>query len=330
MRFLKISALALLCAFVLAFMLSGNLRRPIVRLVRATRQLSAGNLAARVNNTGGSREMEELANSFNSMAISLETRSRELEQTSQALKQAYTEADEKNRAYLEMLGFVTHELKSPLASIVFAIGSLREGMLGPLTDSQQSTLKAAASSADYLNSTIANYLNLSRIEEGELKLKLSSVSLLDDIANPVIQRLGEVASDNKMRITCNVSPGIKVTVDRDLLTSVFQNLLSNAIKYGSRGGEIVIGASRQGDGMHRINVFNEGLGFAPQAVDALFTKFSRFHAESYDTKTGTGLGLFVTRKIVERHGGQIWAESEPGKWANFIFTLPAQTPVDGS
>jgi signal transduction histidine kinase len=195
-------------------------------------------------------------------------------------------------------------------------------MLGSLTETQQSTLKSAASSADYLNSTIANYLSLSRIEEGGLKLKLARVTLLDTIINPVISRLSEVASDNKLRITCNVPAGIEVNVDRDLLTSVFQNLLSNAIKYGAEGGEIVIGFSGQVDGMHKINVFNEGPGFEPETADNLFTKFSRFHAESYDTKSGTGLGLFVTRKIIERHGGQIWAETEPGKWANFIFTLP--------
>lgn len=322
MDFLWVSFLALLCAFCLAFILSGNLRRPILRLVRVTRELSAGKLDARVSSTGGIREMEELANSFNSMASSLETHSRELEKTSQALKQAYTESDEKNRAYLEMLGFVTHELKSPLASIVFAIGSLREGMLGPLTETQQSTLKAAASSADYLNSTIANYLSLSRIEDGELKLKLSRVMLLDAIINPVINRLSEVAADHKMRISCNVPADVEVNVDHDLMTSVFQNLLSNAIKYGSEGGEIVIGYSGQLNGIHKINVFNEGAGFEPEITDNLFTKFSRFHAESYDTKSGTGLGLFVTKKIIEKHGGQIWAETEPGKWANFIFTLP--------
>ncbi len=322
MDFLGVSFLALLCAICLAFFLSGNLRRPILRLVRATRELSAGKLDARVSSTGGIREMQELANSFNSMAGSLETRSSELERTSLALQQAYTESDEKNRAYLEMLGFVTHELKSPLASIVFAIGSLREEMLGPLTETQRSTLKAAASSADYLNYTIANYLNLSRIDEGELKLKLTTVMIFSDIINPVIQRLSELASDHKMRITCNVPAGVEVSVDCDLLTTVFQNLLSNAIKYGSEGGEIVIGFSRQVDSMHKINVFNEGLGFELQTTDDLFTKFSRFHAENYNTKSGTGLGLFVTKKIIERHGGQIWAETEPGKWANFIFTLP--------
>jgi two-component system NtrC family sensor kinase len=329
MEFLYIGLAALTFSVGLAFFLSGRFRRPVVRLVEATRALSAGRLDTRVQIDEGSREMRELANVFNSMAQSLETRNRQLEEASKALKAAYTEADEKNRAYLEMLGFVTHELKSPLATIVFSIGSLREFTLGPLTPAQESLLKACANSADYLHSTIGNYLNLSRIEDGQLQLKLRRIPVRAAAVDPVIQRLAEMAADNQMSILCDIPHSLEVTCDADLLVSVFQNLISNALKYGGKGGRIEIKMERGAEpGFVSFSVFNEGPGFSEEDAKVLFTKFSRFSSERFDTKSGTGLGLFVTKTIVEKHGGKIWANSEPGLWARFTFTLRENPTAD--
>ncbi|HUV31365.1 MAG TPA: cache domain-containing protein [Acidobacteriota bacterium] len=323
-KFLGISVLALLLVTGLAFYFSANLHRPILRLVEATRKLSAGKLDTRVEGKGGSLEMVELADSLNSMARSLEVHNKELQETSVALKKAYLEADERNRAYLEMLGFVTHELKSPLASIVFALESVRGRILGPLTEEQESVLKAASNSADYLSGTIANYLNLSRIEEGEFRLQPGTVPVRAEIIDPVIQRLAEMAADNNMHLSCSVPPELQATCDRGLMTSVFQNLLSNAIKYGKKGGHISIETGRDaGDGFLKFSILNEGPGFSPDEAEAMFTKFSRFGTAQKDTRPGTGLGLFVTRQIIEKHGGRVWAESEPGNWARFVFTIPA-------
>lgn len=321
-NFLDISIVALLISFGLAFFISGKIRRRIVKLVDATRELSRGNLQARVTTVTGSTEMIELANSFNLMAESLETRTNELETTSQALERALNKADEKNRQYLEMLGFVTHELKSPLASIVFAISALREKLLGEINDTQELTLKAASNSADYLSFTIANYLNLSRIEEGELKMKLSRIIICNEVIDPVMQRLNEMASDKKMEINCKMDHELEVVCDPDLITSVYQNLISNAIKYGREGGQIIIGFDKVDEHLYEFFVYNEGPGFTDEEAQKMFTKFARFSAEKYDTKSGTGLGLFVTKNIIEKHGGQIKAESHAGKWARFSFTLP--------
>jgi len=322
MEFIAISLLSLLLAFVVAFFISIKLRQPVLGLVEATRKISDGNLGTRVRTSGVIKELTELGNAFNNMAEALEKHQNQLNEASLALKKALAEADDRNSAYLEMLGFVTHELKSPLASIVFAIESLRERILGPISDKQDSILKAASNSAQYLNFTIANYLNLSRIEEGALELKPKKVNFRKDIIDPVVQRLYEMVIDNKMIVTCNIPEETEATCDRDLLTSVFQNLLSNAIKYGKEGGKITIDIETQTrDDLLKFNVYNEGLGFTEEEGKKLFTKFSRFGMENQETKPGTGLGLFVTRKIIQKHGGDIIAESEPGQWANFIFTI---------
>ncbi len=321
LKFLAVGLFALILSVSLATYFSAKIRIPILKLVAATRQISLGNLDTRVTGIKAGKELTELSDSFNSMAKSLEIRSRQLEEASKELKEAYHEADEKNRSYLEMLGFVTHELKSPLASIVFAIGSLRDHLLGPLNESQEAVLKSSAKSADYLNSTIMNFLNLSRIEEGELRLKLWKVSLCHGIIEPAVQRLSEMIADSGMKVNCNVSPNMEITCDPNLLTSVFQNLLSNAVKYGKQDTEIRVELERESDEFIELSVFNEGSGFQKEDAVGLFTKFTRFSAEKYNTKSGTGLGLFVTKNIINKHGGDIWAESDPGKWAKFRFTI---------
>lgn len=320
-KFILIGLIALFISVLLANYFSSKVRLPILKLVEATRKISSGHLDTRVNEIEGSIEINELANSFNSMAESLETNSKKLNEAAEKLKKAYTKVDEKNRGYLEMLGFVTHELKSPLASIVFAIGSLRDNLLGPLTETQENVLKSSARSADYLNSTIANFLNLSRIEDGELKLKPVNVKLKEDLIDPTINRLSEMTSDNKMIIESNVQSNLNIICDPDLMTSVFQNLISNAIKYGNRGSTIKID-SELVEGKILISVLDEGVGFSIEDKENMFTKFSRFSSENYSTKSGTGLGLFVTKNIIKKHGGEIWAESEQGSWAKFTFAIP--------
>jgi two-component system NtrC family sensor kinase len=329
-KFLGFGLLALLISVGLATYFSGIIRRPIMKLVDATRQVSSGELGTRVQQVNGTRELGELARSFNLMAESLETDRNQLQQAFQEVETALKKADEKNRAYLEMLGFVTHELKSPLASIVFAIGSLRENLLGPLNPTQEAVLKSSAKSADYLNATIANFLNLSRIEEGALKLKLWKVFLRSTIIDPAVQRLSEMIADNGMKVYCDIAPNLEVTCDPDLLTSVFQNLISNAVKYGRKGSHIQITQEKEpNNNFIRLSILNEGSGFNPDEAKGLFTKFTRFNARNYDTKSGTGLGLFVTKNIINQHGGDIWAESQAGQWAKFIFTLKKRMVYHG-
>lgn len=322
-EYLWLSLLAVFLSVGVAFLISSGMRRPVARLVEATRQVAAGNLAARVPLGRGSHELVELARSFNTMAETLEAHKREREEGAAALQQAYSEAAEKNRAYLEMLGFVTHELKSPLASIVFGIGSLREGILGPLNDSQQAALRSSAYSADYLQATIANYLNLGRLEAGDLGLELQDVALQRTVVRPLVERLSELASERGMRIHSEVEEHLLARCDKGLVASVFENLVSNAVKYGGAGGRILITAKETGDGLLTCGVWNDGPGFAPQDGERLFRRFSRLRGDRGDTRPGTGLGLYVSRQIVERHGGRIWAESDPGRWASFSFTVPA-------
>lgn len=326
-RYLGISLLAGLLAGAAALYLSVYLRRPVTRLLSATRALSRGDLGTRVEVHHASRELLELAQGFNAMASALQSRAREIQRSSEALQKAYSESAEKNRAYRETLGFVTHELKSPLASIVFGLGALRERILGPLTEGQEAVLHSAVQSADYLSETIANYLSLNRLEEGDLRLSPEEVRVQSAVVAPLLQRQTELLAEHRLRVRSEIPETLVAWCDPGLAASVFQNLVSNAIKYGREGGEVRLEGGPTTEGAVRFSVWNEGDGFPPEAANRLFQRFSRLGREGADTRSGTGLGLFVSKQIVERHGGRIWAESEPGRWARFTFTLPAAPPA---
>jgi len=110
-----------------------------------------------------------------------------------------------------------------------------------------------------------------------------------------------------------------------LLQIACRNLISNAIKYGRRQGKIRIGFVRE-EKKFRFEVWNDGNGLAPDKTAQLFGKFVRFNQET-DTSRSAGLGLFITKEIITKHGGKIWVESEEGKWINFIFTLAVDMPA---
>mgnify|MGYP000098598624 CR=1 FL=1 len=119
---------------------------------------------------------------------------------------------------------------------------------------------------------------------------------------------------------------VELFADPTLIHIVFNNLVQNALKYGRAGGRITIGFREQGD-MYRFNVKNEGPGIPADKLEAVFEKFKRLDREISAGIKGTGLGLFNSREIVERHGGRMWAESVEGEYADFIFTLPKTAPA---
>ena len=317
---LSVIGTGLIFSFVVFFILIRNVLRPIQKLSLATRTLSDGDLSHRVT-VNTQDEVGNLAQSFNEMAEQLEKQRLEIERDRKALEKLNEELRTTNRNYMEMLGFVAHELKNPLGSAIMSLHTVKDGYLGELNAAQERSLESVAVSLDYFSEMIKNYLDLSRLEKGELNVQKVHVTLLTDVVEPVIEGLERGFEQKDMVLENHVGPQIELQADRDLLKIVYDNLLSNAIKYGREGGKVVLEAQDQGE-MLRLSVSNQGPGIPPEKMPMLFKKFSRLDNPEYAGKKGTGLGLFICREIVEKHGGEIWAESELGQWARFIFTLP--------
>ena len=245
----------------------------------------------------------------------IERRQRELEDMSQRLQAI-------NHNYMEMLGFVAHELKNPLTSAMMSLYTVKDGYLGEISPAQENSLESVALSLDYFHDMIKNYLDLSRLEKGELEVNKRRVAVNAQVVLPVLDGLGRALEERHLAVENRVPDDLILNADGDLLRIVFDNFLSNAVKYGEEGGAIVLDARRD-DGRVTLSVRNDSeAGIPPDKLPLLFEKFRRLDSPEYAGKKGTGLGLYICKEIVEKQGGEIWADSEVGEWVEFSFALP--------
>ncbi|MBN2055871.1 GAF domain-containing sensor histidine kinase [bacterium] len=254
------------------------------------------------------------------------------ERLSQAVAAAYRieQLESAVNAYMEMLGFVSHELKSPVASMVTDADLLAGGYLGDLNDKQREKLKRLSAKGEYLLGLVREYIDLSRIEGGELQPGFESV---DDLVKAVIEPTVDIVLPQLEAKHMTLLPEfpdapLAAELDVNLIKIVMVNLLSNAVKYGDEGGKIELSLAGGGDGI-TISVLNEGPGFPEDQRQQLFKKFSRLKTKELMKRKGTGVGLYTSWKIVQVHGGRIQASSREGEWAKFEFTIPQPIPPRG-
>jgi len=228
-----------------------------------------------------------------------------------------------NSSYLEMLGFVSHELKNPLAAMVMDGKLLMQGYVGELTEKQETRISKMVGKAQYLLSLIREYLDLSRLESGELHARpRNQIDLQKNILAPSLEMVSSQIEERGMKFSQELPPQpTMVQCDPDLLVIVMVNLLGNAAKYGLDGGELKLKVKLNNEGL-QVTVFNEGPGFPESAKNRLFRKFSRVRTEELLKRKGTGVGLYTVWQIIRLHGGTVWAESKEGSWAEFGFRIP--------
>lgn len=310
--FLLVVALALVLAGVLAFILAGSISHPITLLLEATQKLAHGELGHEVPAETSIEELNELARSFNEMSA-------QLCQREESLKISNEKLAELNKSYLDLIGFVAHELKGMLASAVINAYSLRDGLLGMLNFKQKRAIDSICRNLDYLDATVKKFLNLSRIEREKLEINKQPIFLRKDIAEVSIQTFAKLIEDKRMTVINRIDPTIQVNADPDLMQIVMNNLINNAAKYGVEGGRIEL-SSRLLNGKVEVEVYNDGRPIQPNEIPMLFKKFSRLDNPEKKKVKGSGLGLYITKQIVEAHGGSIWVEPRANGNA-FIFQI---------
>ena len=290
-----------------AVLVSGFVSRqvvaPVQEMMTASQRIAEGHYEERVKvagdvSRGDQDELGQLALSFNRMAS-------QLERTESMRRQ--------------LVGDVAHELRTPLTTIKGSMEGLIDGVLPPTVETYQQVYREA----DRLQRLVHDLQELSRVEAGafDLDLRQQPVSGLVEAA---ASRLRLQFEDKNVHLETDVPDDLpRVLADEDRIVQVLINLLGNALQYTPEGGRVQVTA-RERKGEVYIRVTDTGIGISPEHLPHLFTRFYRVDKSRSRAGGGSGVGLTITRHLVEAHGGRIWAASEgPGMGSTFTFALPA-------
>lgn len=223
----------------------------------------------------------------------------------------------------DIISTVSHELRTPMAALVGFAELMSARRLDEPTRAHY--LSVIVREGQRLTALLDDFLDLQRLQSGTMSFH-SSDSDLGEIVASAVECL-PVASTCSIRVDLETSDA-RVRVDADRIKQVVLNLLSNALKYSPGGGRITVRVARRDDVLE-VTVADQGLGIPPELTDKLFERFYRISADGHAGIKGTGLGLMISRRIIEQHGGRIWAESPgPGKGSTFGFVLPVSATED--
>lgn len=222
----------------------------------------------------------------------------------------------------DFVSLVSHELRTPLVAIKGAADNLLDGLAGELNDTQKDCLVLSKRNIDRLNRLISDLLDISRIEAGKIQLNKQPADAAS-IVKDVLGLFQASAKEKNIALESLLSEELPlVTIDSDKINQVLTNLVGNALKFTPAQGKIIVKVFRA-ENFLRVEVKDTGVGIPKQDLEKVFDKFYQVDRnKSFTSVKGTGLGLPISKGIVERHGGKIWAESEAGQGSKFIFTLP--------
>ena len=247
----------------------------------------------------------------------LRTRSLDLEHQNRRIQEA-------NRLKSEFLANMSHELRTPLNSIIGFADILHDEEVDPASPLHKEYLGDILTSGRHLLQLINDVLDLAKVEAGKIEFRSEAIDL-DRLANEVASVLRTVALSKQIQLDVEVAPSIcRVTADPSRLKQVLYNYVSNAIKFTDEGGHVVIRALPATDSGFRVEVQDDGIGIAPADHPRLFVEFQQLDAGLAKRHQGTGLGLALTKRIIEAQGGSVGVESDLGKGSTFWAVLPRQ------
>ena len=305
---ITVAAGAIALALLLGFILSWSLIGPIQRIDSRLAAIASGDFSRHVD-VDNRDELGALAANVNRM--------------NDELRRLYVELETASQHKSEFLANMSHELRTPLNAIIGFSQVMRERMVGDLTEKQEEYLDDVISSGNHLLSLINDVLDLSKVEAGQVELEIAPFSLREALERGVVM-VRERARKDGVQVTLAADPqaGI-VEGDERRIRQVIFNLLSNAVKFTPAGGSVDVASSRR-DGEVRVSVVDTGPGIASEDQERIFEEFQQTDVGTA-RREGTGLGLALSKRLIELHGGPIWVESELGTGSTFTFALPLQS-----
>jgi signal transduction histidine kinase len=295
-------------ALVLGYGISWSLIEPVTRMDARLREIAAGDFSGQVA-VANRDELGTLAANLNRM--------------SNELGRLYEQLEAANRHKSEFLANMSHELRTPLNAVIGFSDVLLDRTFGDLNDKQEQYVSIIQGSGRHLLSLINDILDLSKIEAGRMELELTSFDL-DMAIDNTVTLVRDRAARHSLALDVDVEAELpRVVADERKFKQILLNLLSNAVKFTPEGGRVGVRAGRTAGGVE-IAVSDTGIGIAAEDQTAIFEEFRQVGTDTARKREGTGLGLALTRRFVELHGGTLRVDSELGKGSTFTFTLPAR------
>lgn len=330
-RILPASLFIILFASFFSIFLVNRIARPIQELTKGVREIGGGNLDYNLK-LESKNEIGILASSFNQMSHTLKKSREELEEYSKGLEGKVKERTkelqtankklrELDRVKTEFVSLATHQLRSPLTAIKGYASMVLENSFGEVGEKARGAVNVIFQSSQKLVEVIEDFLNITRIELGTMKYDRSELNFKELVEN-VSKELKVNVEKKGLQFSLETDPAgdYKLVGDSGKLAQVVGNLIDNAIKYTPRGAIKV--TLRPVAGKIRLEVSDTGVGIPAEIIPKLFQKFTRAEDAGKVNITGTGLGLYVAKQIVEAHQGKIWAESDgTGRGSRFIVEL---------
>ncbi|QAR32591.1 HAMP domain-containing histidine kinase [Geovibrio thiophilus] len=286
-------------AAAVAFFNTRTIARPLRKLGEKTNEVAAGIFPDRFS-LEAPYEIERLASDFNIMIARLKE-SREQKE--------------------EFVSNVSHELKTPLSSIKEAAQMLKEGAFDNDPESSRRLLDIIDAESERLIASVNGIIEISRLDINDAPYEMKPCSVGRILRN-IVTKTEPIASGKKIAVVCDIPDDLPdVSADREMISRAAENLIGNALKYTPEKGEINISVKKTGERLLLVSVKDNGRGIAEADLPHIFERYRRGRNQQGDVK-GTGLGLAIAKKIISRHGGEIWANSRPGEGSEFLFTLP--------
>jgi signal transduction histidine kinase len=303
-------ALALLLGYAISWSLIGPLQQIDARF----KEIAAGDFSQQVQ-VINKDELGTLAANLNKMSTELGQLYRQLEEKSTQLEAA-------NKHKTDFLARVSHDLRTPLNSIIGFTRIVLRRMEGQLPSLQKENLQKVLISSEHLLNLINELLDLAKIDAGKMEV-IADTFRVEDVINMTTATVEPLLKDGRVHIVRDIASGLPpLKTDRDKLRQVLFNLLSNAAKFTEQG-EIRVSAARE-NGNLKLAVADTGIGMKPEALGHIFEEFQQAEKTTARKYGGTGLGLAIVKKFINLMGGDIVVESEEGKGSKFTITLPME------
>ncbi len=271
----------------------------------------ASHVAVAIDNARNFEDVEKLAQTLEERVAA----------RTQELRSANERLQELDRLKSSFVSIVSHELRTPMTSIKGLVENMLDGLTGNLNDRQTFYLGRVQHNIERLTRMINDLLDLSRIEAGRMDLHQSTINI-GSLAGEVVEMLQPMAQERSLILKAHIPDTIGfIQGDRDKIVQIFTNLINNALKFTESPGTVTVEVKQREDGMIQTCVVDTGCGIPLEEQQIIFERFYR--AQSSEMKNrGAGLGLAITKSLVELHGGSIWVESAPEEGSRFCFILP--------